>query len=61
MDNHAAQFGTKTLFGWAFQPAFVFAKAKSQPKGPKTIAAFALLHKTESNFPLLSAAFRGKN
>ena len=28
-------------FGWAFQSAFVFAKAKSQPKGPKVTATFA--------------------
>ena len=31
----------EALFGWAFQSAFVFAKAKSQPKDPKDIGAFA--------------------
>jgi hypothetical protein len=28
----------KGLFGWTFQPAFAFSKAKSQPKGSKAIA-----------------------
>jgi hypothetical protein len=27
-------------FGWAFEPAFAFVKAKSQPKGPKATSAF---------------------
>jgi hypothetical protein len=31
----------KGVFGWAFQPAFAFAKAKSQPKGSKATATFA--------------------
>jgi hypothetical protein len=28
-------------FGWAFTPAFTFAKAKSQPKGLNALGAFA--------------------
>jgi hypothetical protein len=32
---------TQGEFGWVFQPAFAFAKAKSQPKGPKATATFA--------------------
>jgi len=28
-------------FGWAFEPAFAFVKAKSQPKDPKATSAFA--------------------
>jgi len=31
----------KGPFGWAFEPAFAFVKAKSQPKGPKATSAFA--------------------
>jgi hypothetical protein len=32
---------SKGAFGWAFAPAFAFAKAKSQPKGLNTPSAFA--------------------
>jgi hypothetical protein len=30
----------KGVFGWAFQPTFAFAKAKSQPMGSKVIGVF---------------------
>jgi hypothetical protein len=30
----------RDLFGWAFGPAFAFAKAKSQPKDPKSHGYF---------------------
>jgi hypothetical protein len=29
------------MFGWALQPAFAFAKVKSQPKGLNALGAFA--------------------
>jgi hypothetical protein len=29
------------MFGWAFQPTFAFAKAKSQLKGSKATTVFA--------------------
>jgi hypothetical protein len=32
---------TKALYGWDFEPAFAFTKAKNQPKNPKVIDAFA--------------------
>jgi hypothetical protein len=28
------------MFGWAFAPAFTFAKAKTQPKGLNALGAF---------------------
>jgi len=31
---------SKGPFGWTFEPAFAFVKAKSQPKGPKATSAF---------------------
>jgi len=34
-------FKVKALFGWAFEPVFASAKAKSQAKGSKDIAVFA--------------------
>jgi len=34
-------FKVKALFGWAFEPVFASAKAKSQAKGSKDTTAFA--------------------
>jgi hypothetical protein len=31
---------TKGVFGWSFQPAFAFAKGKSQPKVSKALGDF---------------------
>jgi hypothetical protein len=72
LDNHFNQrvplfIYSKTIylkapFGWAFQPAFAFPKAKSQPKGSKATAALGqklllLCYKTKRSSSLLSAAF----